>query len=378
MRSRSNGGVIGAYALPNQNRANGVFFIHDAAIYNTGANPIWPLGTGYITQTSNTGTVSITTAANNNNYKLATFSSNGTFTIVTGSAYIDIFLVGGGGAGGTIYATTSYDLAAGGGGAGGVVLLAENVWVNAGTTFTVEVGQGGTRSSFGPTGDDSISDALNSGKPSRVTSGSGYSYFASGGAFGESRDNVTPHTSSLGGGGRAARSGSSNTNGTYRTTVYASGSPGTITTANTRSGGSATGTSGGYNTWSAGGGAGWTDGYAGDYSTDISKASAGGEAYQWPRTGYYYGGGGPGGGAYNWPAGVTQRLNASGQYYTGLRYDGAWAYINQNSSNGGADAPMNGYGLGGGGASVGFLSSAVSEYGGSGGSGTVIFCYRYR
>ena len=97
MRSRSNGGIIGAYGLPTQNYANGVFFIHDAAIYNTGASPIWPLATGFIYSATG-GTIS--TAADNSNYKVHTFTSNSTFTITTGSAYIDIFMVGGGGAGG--------------------------------------------------------------------------------------------------------------------------------------------------------------------------------------------------------------------------------------------------------------------------------------
>ena len=74
MRSRSNGGVIGAYSLPNQNYANGVFFIHDAAIYNTGLNPIWPLAAGFIYSATG-GT--ITTAVDNSNYKVHTFSEIG-------------------------------------------------------------------------------------------------------------------------------------------------------------------------------------------------------------------------------------------------------------------------------------------------------------
>ena len=99
MRSRSNGGVIGSYALPNQNNANGVFFIHDAAIYNTGLNPIWPLSTtgGILYSVSGTGTTSV--ALDNSNYKLHTLTSNGTFTVTTGAAFIEIFMVGGGGAG---------------------------------------------------------------------------------------------------------------------------------------------------------------------------------------------------------------------------------------------------------------------------------------
>ena len=164
MRSRSNGGVIGAYALPTQNYANGVFFIHDAAIYNTGPNPIWPLGTGFIYSATG-GTIS--TAVDNPNYKLHTFTANGTFTVATGSAYIEILLVGGGGPGGTgrTNSTGEYYVC-GGGGAGGSVTLVESVFVNPGTTFTVEVGQGGTVAigSTPPT----------DGNPSRVTSNAGH------------------------------------------------------------------------------------------------------------------------------------------------------------------------------------------------------------
>ena len=94
MRSRSNGGIIGAYALPTQNYANGVFFIHDAAIYNTGTSPIWPLGTGYIYSATG-GTIS--TAVDNSNYKTHTFTANGTFTVVNGSGPMEILVVGGGG-----------------------------------------------------------------------------------------------------------------------------------------------------------------------------------------------------------------------------------------------------------------------------------------
>jgi hypothetical protein len=365
MRSRSNGGVIGAYALPNQNRANGVFFIHDAAIFNTGANPIWPLASGFITSASG-GTIAI--AADNSNYRTHTFTANGTFTVTTGSAFIDIFLVGGGGSGGSAYQPSTSTTAAAGGGAGGVVLLAQNVWVNGGTTFTVEVGLGGSL----------LTNVLVESKPSRVTSVSGYSYVAVGGGYGGGRrSSVTADPTSGGGAFNISVTQSTALAGGAAPTA-GTGSPGTIT-SNTYVGGSAIGLGASTNRWMGGGGAGATGaGYDNNYSFDPAKAGNGGDGYYYSRTGFYYGAGGG--------AGVLGTGWSGYTYYNqigrgGLVYDGSgWANGGRTQTVGTALAGLNsphGYGGGGGGA-VQYATTNSTVQAGTGGNGTVIFSYRYR
>lgn len=194
MRSRSNGGVIGAYALPTQNGANGVFFIHDAAIFNTGANPIWPLASGYITSATG-GT--ITTAVDNANYKLHTFTSNGTFTITNGSGFVEILLVGGGGSGGFAYGSNITGAVRGGGGAGGQVTIVQT-FLNSGTTLTIEVGRGG-----GTCTNTNYDLASTGGKPSKVTASGKtiISYGGGPGAIASGTSVVEYGNSTYGGGG---------------------------------------------------------------------------------------------------------------------------------------------------------------------------------
>ena len=373
MRSRSNGGIIGAYALPTQNYANGVFFIHDAAIYNTGANPIWPLAAGLIYSATG-GTIS--TAVDNSNYKTHTFTANGTFTVTTGAGLMEIFLVGGGGAGGAAYAPSgSYDVSTGGGGAGGAVLLATQVWVKSGTVFTVEVGQGGA-SMTGAQGGTTASI----GKPSKVTSNYGHSYTAPGGGYGGAYTGAT-YTSPVSGGGHGVYYGGS-TDRSPISRTDASGGPGVLSFNSAVGQLASVGlTSDSFAATRGGGGAGWTDGYAGSYSTNLNLSGNGGEAYLYSRTGYYYGGGGPGGTMYFFPAGQTNDgySNRSGQYASGSRYNAAFQYANGGgggSINGGSG--VNGYGNGGGGTAIGPVSSTTTSTSGSGGAGTVIFCYRYK
>lgn len=381
MRSRSNGGVIGAYALPNQNRANGVFFIHDAAIYNTGANPIWPLASGFITSATG-GTIA--TAAFNTNYRTHTFTANGTFSVVTGSAFVDILLVGGGGSGGQVYASTStYDLAAAGGGAGGAVMLVTDLFVPAGTSFTVEVGLGGAATAGISGTPNPPDDATNSGKPSRVsisTNPGGYFWYAPGGGFGLSftnQDNGVYQSSVGGGGGSYSQGGT-----TYAVTNRISASkasqlPGTAT-FQTASGGQF-GRNGAGTIVSGGGGAGWTNGYGGQYDTDLSYSSAGGDAYYWVKTGYYYGGGGPGGYHTSFPVGASSTNRKSGKFSTNSQYNATSFTSTSTGGANGSTASLNYFGTGGGGGVIGTsASSAIVGQGGAGSTGTVVFCYRYR
>lgn len=379
MRSRSNGGIIGAYQLPTQNFANGVFFIHDAAIYNTGNNPIWPLGTGFIYSAS--GGV-ISTAANDTNYKLHTFTANGTFTVSSGSGYIEVLVVGGGGAGG---AANNATYGRGGGGAGGQVLLMEQVLVNGPTTFTVEVGAGGTATNItiGNTTTASLP-----GKPSRVTSNLGHSFISYGGGSGVSTYEGSLYgngTNSYSGGGQATNSNRT-ANSLYAVTSsrtsYGSGSPGTSTVIVAPSGGGSYTLGNG--AAAAGGGAGAVEnGFDPIYGFDPTRRSGGGDGYQWARTGYWYGGGGPGGITYGYPfaQGIYAKFGLCGQSSTRLTNTG-WSYSNSNlSSDEDGSSGVNNFGGGGGGGAIWSStgnSGSNGAKGGAGGAGTIIFCYRYR
>lgn len=362
MRSRSNGGVIGAFAYPNQNRANGVFFIHDAAIYNTGPNPIWPLSSGFIYSATG-GTITI--AAHNSNYKVHTFSSNSTFTIENGAAEIQILLVGGGGAGGrSQLGTTVADVqGAGGGGGGGVTVV--NTFVSGPTTFTVEVGLGGE----GITSTTGIS-VRNSGKPSKVTSTAGHSYSASGGGYGGSVVGAVLYSPSSGGSGGGAP-GYYNTLGTYATkdglSTYGNDGGSSISGLNTSP----------YVNGGGGGGA-TGPGYDANYSFNTSLASAGGPGYLWEPTGFYYGGGGGGGRSAFSPYTGRASGGSAGTYTHPNLYTGIGGY--STSTNGGqvGTVGLDGYGQGGGGSSGNVYASPIDFPGAAGGRGTVIFCYRYK
>jgi hypothetical protein len=358
MRSRSNGGVIGAYALPTQNYANGVFFIHDAAIYNTGNNPIWPLATGFIYSATG-GTIS--TAVDNTNYKTHTFTANGTFSVVTGSAYVDVLLVGGGGGCSSIYLNgSSYGYAQGGGG-GGTVALVQNLLVTPGTVFTVEVGLGGATVLGGTQNVQG-----NNGNPSKITSNRGHSIIAKGGGAGGTFSTFTSKVGGSGGGGGFSNVGSTDTS--YAGSASGSIDSYSIDTAtatfmqNAGAGGGNVLSSGSasYLDIIGGGGGGATEpGYAGNYATDTSLRTYGGNGYQWSRTGYYYGAGGCGGSYGN------TILGKSGLQASGTRL-----------SEGTAGTA--GYGGGGNGSYAYVPSGFASVNGWAGGTGTVIFAYRYQ
>jgi len=354
MRSRNNGGVIGAYQLPNQNYANGVFFIHDAAIYNTGSNPIWPLASSLLYTVSTTGSVTIATANNSGNMKTATFTSNGTFTVNNGSGVLEVLLVGGGGPGGWANNSLSsgYSSAGGGGGGGGVVLL--STWVNPGTTFTVEVGT-------------STSTTRIQGYPSKISSTTGLNYTVLGGGYGGG----VWGGAFAGGNGGSGGGGGSYYSGSSVTQAYGTTGAGVGGTDFMNNGGSAT--SGvGFSNAGGGGGAG-TVGYDSTYSSNTALASAGGDGYLWPRTGYYYGAGG-GGGRINSVAGSVY-ASLGGLSGTGIRTYGTGG-TTQTGVFVAATAGQNGYGQGGGGTSQLYPDSALAP--GGGGSGTVIFCWRYQ
>lgn len=345
MRSRSNGGVIGAYALPTQNYANGVFFIHDAAIYNTGPNPIWPLGAGYIYSATG-GTIS--TAVDNGNYKVHTFTANGTFTVATGASQLEILIVGGGGPGGQAYAVSADSAVGGGGGGGGVTVV--STWVNPGTTFTVEVA--------GPRSLGSGAAQI-PGNPSKVTSTAGHNYVSLGGVVG----------------------GGSLFNGGY--TGGSGGGAGETWYSASRSGGSSTpgqgydGGAGAYvavNSLAAGGGGGAAMKGYDAVIPRTSTSSHGGDGYLWSRTGYYYGAGG--GGAYLASGATSVPAGLSGGGVTNQGVGAGYSTTATGHSNGGSVSSTHYFGVGGGGGAL--YNSTGAGLGGDGGPGTVIFCYRYK
>lgn len=351
MRSRSNGGVIGAYQLPTQNYANGVFFIHDAAIYNTGNNPIWPLGTGFIYSATG-GTIS--TAVDNANYKLHTFTANGTFTVTTGSAYIEIFLVGGGGGGGYVYSGGSYWSSAGGGGGGGVVHV-NTVFVDGGTTFTVEVGQAGAGSATYNSG--------SSGKPSKVTSNKGHSYTAYGGGAGGSVNQSAVSSGVNGGCGGSAGTSlgvSSHAiyNGSPGVATPGTGSPGTVISYSQSAPSVGTAWTSGSDFHAFGGGGGGAVSQGKSWSPSDGQHGYGGDGVYWNRTARYYGAGGGSAGY----VGTSYTSASSGIYGNGTR----------TLTSSAAFGP---YGVGG----NALASAGTTAFPGKDGTeGTVIFCYRYQ
>lgn len=357
MRSRSNGGVIGAYALPTQQYANGVFFIHDAAIFNTGSNPIWPLATGYFPTFSNTGGTSVVTSANNSSYKLATFNTSGTLTLSAGSGYVDILVVGGGGAGGGGTTTTTTQFAGGGGGAGAVISY--SFFVNGPTVFTCTPGGGGAGSS-------STNGA--NGSSSSITSNTGLSLTAAGGgwASGYSTGNAPSTVGSSSGGGSG---------------WYLAGTPSYVNMdAGPRSNSSPQlGNIGGIgyanangSLFGGGGGGAGSVGYTGNTQiVAASVASYGGDGYYWNKNGLYYGAGGPG--AKSTILSVNQIKAYSGLYGNAQQNPGVNYSTIYPSQSGTAGVPN--YGMGGSGAYAGTSAAAT---GGAGGSGTILIYFKYQ
>jgi hypothetical protein len=373
MRSRNNGGVIGAFQQPNPNYANGVFFIHDAAIYNTGSNPIWPLASGYIYSATG-GTITnanSTYQSINSVYKVHTFTSNGTFTVVNGAGALEILLVGGGGTGGGGYTSgTNSKFTGGGGGGGGVVVV--STWVKGTTTFTVEVGATATVNS---------NLARANGFPSKVTSTAGHNYTAAGGGAGYiswGANIYTGYPTAIPDGGSGAGEGGyyqSGSLGGIGRGIY----PGSAYINDTRQGYdgafyvNASTTHDG-----AGGGGGASEpGYAANNLTSAVNAGKGGDGYLWPRTGLYYGAGGGAGRHYLNTEGITYGGARAGLNSNGLYTGGTGGYNSSSTVVGNGGNGTNGYGCGGGGGATNNASGGTNVNS-SGGSGTVIFCYRYK
>ena len=341
MRSRSNGGVIGAFALPSKNYANGVFFIHDAAIYNTGSNPIWPINSGYLANATVTGGGSITIDSNDTNYKYATFTSNGTFSIITGSGMVEMLLVGGGGGGGAGYTQSNGFVTPGAGGGGGGVVV-QNLWMNPGTLVDIKIGAGGAGGTY------SAYASLN-GVTTSAISGSGFSFYALGGGSGAGYYTGTgAYSGSSGGSGGGVNQAS-------------------MTTDTTTTGSTTQSSTYGY-------------GYGN---------SGGPNAHAVANNPYYSAAGGGGAGSRGVRgAAVTNELNGDGGYgyYSSIPTTQLAGHMYDSSNNAyqhtSSTTSYNGLTVGGGGegGAASWTSSGSYNYqtGGTGASGIVILRYRYK
>lgn len=282
------------------------------------------------------GTTTVYLVSPSNGTNLA---SGGYWTCPSGVTSVTVSCWGGGGGGFTNGA---------GGGAG--AFASNTISVTAGTTYTVQIGSGGTAGSAGTATWFISSATLNANGGAAGTSTTG----GAGGAAG------TTGTTHVAGGAGASKSGGGGGGG-------AGGPDGAGNTATTSTGGSADAGSGG---------AGGTSGNAGTEDDDHGGGGGGGKASASPGAGGFPGGGGGGGTA----TGITGGAGADGLIK--ITYSGTTqtVYVIQNSNNGGNltgtwKCPSNVtsvtaqcWGAGGGG-------SATSGQGGGGGgayaSGTV-------
>lgn len=357
MRSRTNGGVIGAFSYPTKNYANGVFFIHDAGIYNTGSNPIWPIYSGYLLDVTTTGDVSID--PNDSNYKFATFTANGSFQVVTGSSQIEMLIVGGGGGGGGAFVNSGGAVEGAGGGGGGAVVIV-NQWINPGTTITVTVGTGGTF------GHGTISGQYSTSGTRSSAVCPNFAFYALGGGNGAHwNSNIGAINAVNGGSGGGGFGGyyspsSSIQNSSYGYGYgYNGGSSTYINSYYSAGGGGGAGGAGG-----PGVNAGWTNG---DYNGD------GGPGIIWNRTGQYYG-----------PGGAGSFVDVNGIYGT-LRYANGGRYYNSSNTSSfysslTVPSTPTTYGAGGHGGPARYTNSTNywGYYGSNGANGVVIIRYRYK
>jgi hypothetical protein len=260
------------------------------------------------------------THSTSGSYELVTFTGCGTFSTNSDRA-LSYLVVGGGGGGGTN---------GGGGGGGGGVLDGTATFV-AGTTYTVDVGQGGVASIMR---DDGIKITQTVGGDSRIRGTGLTTITAKGGGYGGDRDNIGRSASSGGsGGGGGAGPASGRTRG------------GAGTSGQGNAGGDAVDA-----LFDSAGGGGGGQGSVGG-SASLRVAGIGGSAYTWPINELSYGGGGGGG--------AIRGAAASGGTNAG---NGAVS-----STAAGGDAAAN-FGGGGGGSGA----TGDSFRGGNGGSGVVI------
>ena len=176
------------------------------------------------------------TTSESGSYTYHTFTSSGSFVIESGSIACEAFVVGGGGAGGTVSTPVGDQKGAGGGGGGAAV---GPVGTLAAGSYTVAVGAGGAINTSYPTGGTGGTGGTSSFAP-----GQPYAITATGGAGGSG------NAFASGGGGAGGSGSGGSTNGT-------GGTGGT--NASPTAPGPAAGTAGGAGTNAAGAGGGAGD-----------------------------------------------------------------------------------------------------------------------
>lgn len=300
-----------------------------------------------------------TTGASNvvfaNSYRRFTFTSDGTFTTPnTIPMPVKMFIMGGGGGGGAGGIS-----AAGGGGGGGAALeyLEAAVSLEANTTYTITIGQGGA-------GSTSLTERGESGTSSIVAGGSQH-FEATGGAGGGSGD-ASASTGNSGTIYSGMPAGSSAGGaGAYNNSVQTGG------TGATSGGNGGTGQAGSGNAAqqlvrrTGGGGGGASPGNGSNGSNTKGGNGGSGEANSdATNTSVTYGGGGGGGGR------TTHSTGGNGGGGAGGIDSADPAVYN------GADANTTG-GVAGGGGGGGANSATIAlTEGGDGARGTVIIAYK--
>lgn len=222
-----------------------------------------------------------------------TFKSSQDYTIPAGYSYVDIFCVGGGGAGGIGRVSGSRQSGGGGGGGGGYTATASNISVSSGQVLNCSVGAGGTASSGTVSGSGGASTVYRNGSLLCSANGGVGGYGGYGGGNGGSGGGAGGYGDSRSGqGSENAGNGGSN------------GGNGSNTAENTNYGGTGQGTSTyGFNgtLYSGGGGGGATTGATIPGSGGSGGGGGGGNAVDTGGYGYAgsanTGGGGGGGGS---------------------------------------------------------------------------------
>ena len=297
------------------------------------------LASGSITGLYRAGTGGVIT--NNGSHTVHRFLGIGTFTFIpTFTGTVEVLIVGGGGGGGP---------SLGGGGGGGGVIYIPAASVTAGSSYSIEVGDGG------PSGTN--------GQPSKA-----FTAIAAGGGTSSSGIGTT---GGCGGGapanGTTGGVSSGNSLGTNSGIIYGEGGGHLTSTASANS---TRGAGGG----GAGGQAVYTNPNTGDTGQHFAGSGGMGIANSILGTTYYWAGGG-GGAAYDNPPGGWGGLGGGGggsaTYAGGIGIGGGYS-LNDGKNGGvytagGAGGANTGGGGGGG--------SSGSHLGGKGGSGIVIIRY---
>lgn len=179
-----------------------------------------------------------------------TFTSSGTFTVPSGVTSIDVFCVGGGGAGGRAYNNGDEPARGAGGGAGGYTKTVSKISVSSGQQLVITVGAGGAGGVYGesPT-DGNMSSVVRSGttlcSANGGEKGTSYRFSQNGGSGGSGGGSGGEATSQGYESDRCGNGGSDGSNGyvwsvSSESFVFASAAEGQGTT--TRAFGSSSGT----------------------------------------------------------------------------------------------------------------------------------------